>query len=115
MVKANRLGCKTGVGFYSYKNRKQRPEQHPKRLTQLVEQREGFRTVDFGGHADVVGVGEGSVDGARLDGEARTQLVISSVPGVDAMPVRCGILPGLRSVVQATAEELRSGPPPARR
>lgn len=33
--------------------------------------------------ADVVGVGEGVIEGDRLDGEARTQLVISSVPGVD--------------------------------
>jgi 3-hydroxyacyl-CoA dehydrogenase/enoyl-CoA hydratase/3-hydroxybutyryl-CoA epimerase/3-hydroxyacyl-CoA dehydrogenase/enoyl-CoA hydratase/3-hydroxybutyryl-CoA epimerase/enoyl-CoA isomerase len=29
MVKANRLGCKTGVGFYSYKNRRQRAEPDP--------------------------------------------------------------------------------------
>lgn len=34
--------------------------------------------------ADVVGVGEGVIEGGRLEGEARTQLVISSVPGVDA-------------------------------
>jgi hypothetical protein len=33
--------------------------------------------------ADVVGVGEGVVDGGKLEGDARTQLVISSVPGVD--------------------------------
>jgi hypothetical protein len=33
--------------------------------------------------ADVVGVGEGRVAGQKLTGEARTQLVISAVPGVD--------------------------------
>ena len=33
--------------------------------------------------ADVVGVGEGRIEGGTLTGEARTQLVISSVPGVD--------------------------------
>ncbi len=33
--------------------------------------------------ADVVGVGEGRIEGGRLEGDARTQLVISTVPGVD--------------------------------
>ena len=39
---------------------------------------EGSETV-----ADVVGVGEGTIAGGRLEGDARTQLVISTVPGVD--------------------------------
>ncbi|MBW2294056.1 MAG: hypothetical protein JRG94_17350 [Deltaproteobacteria bacterium] len=33
--------------------------------------------------ADVIGVGEGQVNGAVLLGTARTQIVVSSVPGVD--------------------------------
>lgn len=33
--------------------------------------------------AEVVGVGQGAVDGATLTGTAHTQLVISAVPGVD--------------------------------
>jgi len=33
--------------------------------------------------AEVVGVGQGDVDGATLTGTAHTQLVISAVPGVD--------------------------------
>jgi hypothetical protein len=33
--------------------------------------------------ATVVGVGEGKITGGRLTGEARTQVVISAVPGVD--------------------------------
>ena len=33
--------------------------------------------------ADVIGVGEGQLKGAYFVGEARTQIVISSVPGVD--------------------------------
>jgi hypothetical protein len=33
--------------------------------------------------ADVIGVGEGKVDGTHLVGTARTQIVISSVPGID--------------------------------
>ena len=39
---------------------------------------EGAETV-----ADVVGVGDGSIVGGRLEGGAETQLVISTVPGVD--------------------------------
>ncbi|MBP88969.1 MAG: multifunctional fatty acid oxidation complex subunit alpha [Planctomycetaceae bacterium] len=35
MVKAKRLGRKTGVGFYSYQNRKQRPEPDPS-LAQVI-------------------------------------------------------------------------------
>lgn len=33
--------------------------------------------------ADVVGVGEGTIAGGRLEGQSRTQLVISVVPGID--------------------------------
>ncbi len=33
--------------------------------------------------ADVIGTGEGAVDGNKLSGSAETQLVISSVPGID--------------------------------
>lgn len=33
--------------------------------------------------ADVIGVGEGKVDGRSITGSARTQIVVSSVPGVD--------------------------------
>ncbi len=33
--------------------------------------------------ADVIGVGEGRVEGNRLIGTARTQIVVSAVPGVD--------------------------------
>jgi hypothetical protein len=33
--------------------------------------------------ADVIGVGEGTIEGAKLQGSAKTQLVISTVPGVD--------------------------------
>jgi hypothetical protein len=33
--------------------------------------------------ADVIGVGEGRVDGRSISGSARTQIVVSSVPGVD--------------------------------
>ena len=33
--------------------------------------------------ADVIGVGEGKVDGRSITGSAHTQIVVSSVPGVD--------------------------------
>jgi hypothetical protein len=33
--------------------------------------------------ADVIGIGEGSVDGGSLSGSAMTQLVVSTVPGID--------------------------------
>lgn len=33
--------------------------------------------------ADVIGVGEGKVSGREISGTARTQIVVSSVPGVD--------------------------------
>jgi hypothetical protein len=33
--------------------------------------------------ADVIGVGEGSVEGGSLAGSAKTQLVVSTVPGID--------------------------------
>jgi hypothetical protein len=32
---------------------------------------------------DVIGEGEGAVEGTRISGEARTQLVVAGVPGVD--------------------------------
>lgn len=42
-----------------------------------------FPTQQGGLQADVIGQGSGSVEGRTLTGEAQTQVVISSVPGVD--------------------------------
>ncbi len=55
---------------------------------------EGAETV-----ADVVGVGEGRVSGGRLEGGAQTQLVISTVPGVD---------PGFAFVPRAVTTRIES-------
>lgn len=42
-----------------------------------------FPGVDEPVQADVIGSGEGSIDGRSLSGTAHTQLVVSTVPGVD--------------------------------
>ena len=42
-----------------------------------------FPGVDDPVHADVIGSGEGSIEGRTLRGTTKTQLVVSTVPGID--------------------------------
>ncbi len=42
-----------------------------------------FPTPDGPVPADVIGKGEGTISGDTLEGEAQTQIVVSSVPGID--------------------------------
>jgi hypothetical protein len=57
--------------------------QQGNRYTATYELKTLFPAEGVETEAAVVGVGEGSVDGDTLTGQARTQLVISSIPGVD--------------------------------
>jgi hypothetical protein len=54
------------------------------RFTASLHLRTTYPTPDGPLDADVVGDSEGVVEGARLEGVARTQLVMAQVPGVDA-------------------------------
>lgn len=54
--------------------------------------------------ADVIGQGEGTVEGRSLRGTARTQLVVSTVPGVDTDFAFVPRIVGARLVSTATTE-----------
>ena len=60
-------------------------------------------------HAQVIGEGEGSVEGQTLSGTARTQLVVSSTPNVDPGFVFVPRRVGTRIVSKTTATLLDDG------
>jgi hypothetical protein len=54
------------------------------RYTSTFNLRTMFPTPSGSMPAEVIGMGEGEVDGGMLSGDAETQVVMSSVPGVDS-------------------------------
>lgn len=54
--------------------------------------------------ADVIGHGDGVIDGDRLVGTAKTQLVVSTVPGVDAGFAFAPRMVGARIISKSVAE-----------
>ena len=55
-------------------------------------------------HADVIGTGEGTIHGRKLAGQTETQLVVSTVPGIDAGFAFIPRIVGARVVSSAETE-----------
>ena len=60
-------------------------------------------------HADVIGTGEGPVSGRFLTGTTKTQLVVSTVPGIDAGFAFIPRIVGARIVSSGTSEVQPNG------